>query len=327
MPVFRVSTRLFPMGVLLPAILGGCASGRAAWRITAFEPARPLEAREFHYQPLKVAARGGWVAVLDSGPNLGHRNSRVLLFRKATGALVATSEIPRGSAMGAKGHGLALDGKGRLYVAVEDLHRTHLLRLTLSAPGELSQEWDAIQGGKYPTGIQLDAQGWLLLVDGGNHRIIRMPWKGLDPQVIGSFGDFELPRGLAVDSQGNLYTHTLRESTLWVLKFSPSGNLLRSFAVQEVSEPLAWFYNDLAVDARGRLYLTDYAQARILVLDEAGKRVDEIKTSAFKGPMGLALDEEEHLFVADAQAKAVFHFRPVYEHQAKASQAPTGGNR
>jgi hypothetical protein len=327
MPKICVSGRPLKTGALVAALLTSCAAGRSTWRLSAFEPALPLASREFHYQPLKVAARGGWVAVLDGAPNLGYRNSRVLLFRKTTGALVATSEIPRGTGQGAKGHGLALDGQGRLYVAVEDLEKTHLLRLSLGELGELTQEWDAIQGGKYPTGIQVDARGALVLVDGGNHRIIRMPWKGLDPQVIGSSRNFDLPRGLAVDAQGNLYTHTLRERTLWVLKFSPTGNLLRSFAVQEVGEPLAWFYNDLAVDARGRLYLSDYAKARILVLNAAGEQVAEIKTAAFKGPMGLALDEEEHLFVADAWAKEVFHFRPVFEHEQKASRAQTGGKR
>jgi sugar lactone lactonase YvrE len=307
-------------------LVAACGHGRAAWTLVDFEPAGRIGRGEYHYYPLKVAARGGWVAVLDGSPNLGYRNSRVLLFRKALGRLAAASEIPRGAQRGAKGHALSIDRKGRVYVAVEDAEKTHVLRL-VPGPGGRSlfrQEWDSILGGKYPTGILVDPKDQIVLVDGGNHRIIRLAWKGMDPMVIGSSRELDHPRGIAIDPQGNLYTHTIQGQKLLVLKYAPSGSLLASFPVEGVQEPLAWFYNDLVVDSQGRIYLTDYAKARVLVLGAGGEVLREIKDPTFKGPMGLALDEDGSLYVADAWAKSVLHLRPVYEHELRRRRAPGG---
>jgi len=317
-----------PAVLLAAVVAAGCAPGRVAARIAFFEPAGTVGHGEYHYYPLKVAARGRWIAVLDGSPNLGYRNSRVLLFQKSSARLVATSEIPRGTRRGAKGSALWIDPRGRIYVAVEDVETTHLLRLTPMAGGQgFTQEWDSIRGGSYPTGIFADAAGTVVLVDGGNHRIIRLPWKGMDPQVLGSSRELDHPRGLAVDASWNVYTHTIRAGKLWLLKYAPDGRLAAEVPVDGLKEPLAWFYNDVVVDSLGRLYLSDYAKARVLILDPSGKVISEIAHPGFKGPMGLALDETDHLYVADAWAKSVFRFRPVYEHEIKGKVAGTPPRR
>jgi DNA-binding beta-propeller fold protein YncE len=309
--------RLGPrIAALLPLLcLVGCPPPARVSRIALFEPAGRVAQGQYHYYPLKVAARGGWVAVLDGSPNLGFRNSRVLLFNKATGLIAGVAEIPRGADKGAKGHGLHLDDQGRIYVAVEDVGKTHILRLTPRPTGGFQQEWDRIPGATYPTGISMGPGGLLHLVDAGNHRIIRLAWKGFDPAVIGSSRELQTPRGIAVDRAGNLYTHVLRDGQVWIVKYAPDGTKLTSFAVEGVEEPLAWFYNDLVLDSSGRIYLSDYAKSRILVLAEDGKVVQTLTAPGLKGPMGLSLDEKDHLFVADAWAKQVLHFRPVYEHE------------
>lgn len=314
----RLRAALQTLVALSALATAACPQGRAAWKLLRFDPAGKVGPGEYHYYPLKVAARGKWVAVVDGSPNLGYRNSRVLLFQKATGALVASSEVPRGARRGAKAHAVHLDATGRAYVAIEDVGRTHLLRLAPSAQtGGLGQEWDSIRGGKYPTGIAVDAAGRVVLADGGNHRLIRLEWKGFDPMVIGSSRELDHPRGLAIDSKGHIYTHTIQAQKLLVMEYRPDGTLARSFPVEDVKEPLAWFYNDLIVDGRGRIYITDYAKARVLLLSERGGVLMEIKHPEFKGPMGLALDEDETLFVADAWAKQVFRLRPVYEHEKR----------
>lgn len=281
----------------------------------AFSAAGKLHISEFYYHPLKVAAGHGWIAVLDGAPNLRVRNSRVLLFRSRDRRLVASSDIPRGgsSRRAARGHALAMDGKGRIYVAVEDSERTHLLRLTvLPRQRRLRQEWDSIRGGRYPTGIQVDRDERVTLVDGGNHRIIRLRWKGFDPQVIGSSRELSYPRGLAVDARGGVLTHSLRRGKLHLLKYASDGRLLWDVVVPGVREPLAWFYNDLLLDPQGRILLSDYARARVLLLDPRGRPLAQLKHPSFKGPMGLALDRHQRLYVADAWAKKVFVFSPVF---------------
>jgi hypothetical protein len=302
---------------LATALSSGCAQTRIVSPIAFFESGGKLPHSGFRYYPLKVAARQGWVAVVDGSPNLGFRNSRVLVLNKATGVSIGQAEIPRGGEKGAKGHGVSIDAMGRIYVAVEDVGKTHLLRLTPGSSGSLRAEWDHFAGMSYPTGIFVAPPETMYLVDGGNHRIIRLAWKGFDPAVIGSSRDLETPRGIAVDKQGNLYTHVVRTGKIWVLKYAPDGRLLQSFPVEGVEEPLAWFYNDLALDSAGRLYLSDYAKSRVLVLGEGGKVVQEIAQPGFKGPMGLAFDEDDVLYVADAWTKEVFRLRPVHEHEVR----------
>ena len=351
----RARRHLVRFASLLCALaLGACPQLGARPRIAYFERAGELPALGYHYFPLKVAARAGRVAVLDGAPTLGFKNSRILLLDATTGTLLSSTEIPRGTRRDAKGSALAADARGRFYAAIEGQGETHLLRLTppprpaklpnasnppspaksaaltrgrprgaatVAATGARSgqqptEEWDAIRAGRSPTGLLVDEAEQVWLVDGGNHRIIRLAWKGDDPAVFGSSRELDVPRGAALDKEGVFYTRVAGPKQSRVFRYDSKGALLGSFVVPGLEDPLAWFHNDLAFDREGRLYLTDFARSRVLVFTTDGKPAGEIRDPAFKGPMGLCFDEEDVLFIADAWAKQVLRFRPVYEKEA-----------
>ena len=350
-------------GVTLVVVAAGACVAPAAVvpRIAYYERVDAPFTPDVAYYPLKIAARGDELAVLDTSANLGFKGSRILRLSAQTGAVLSATLVPRGTQRGAKAAAVAMDAGGRIYVAIEGPRQTHLLRLTKPAPkpspppapqtvkpsgppkvedgvggtvvggvvggllggtlvgppsqAEL-QEWDELRGGKYPAGLAVDDAGaHLVLVDGGNHRLIRMAWKGTDPVVIGGARDLDLPRGLAWAKDGEIITKQSGHAPL-LARYNADGARVGEIEVKGLAEDLKWFYNELVVGPDGQLYMTDYQKARVIVISRDGKRQSELRDPAFKGPMGLAFDERNQLWVADAWAKRILKFKPVYEKEA-----------
>lgn len=378
--------------------LSACPAPRVAvQRIAYFERVDAPLTPDVSYYPLKLAARAGTLAVLDTSANLGFKSSRILRLDAATGKLLTATSVPRGTQRGAKAAAVAMDAQGRIYVAIEGRRQTHLVRLTRPAPlpppkvqpavspapsppvaakeaitppaparreatrlrmralealrppvagdptagvargiiggtgtsGGISarvravgrperQEWDALRGGKYPAGLAVDAAGEnLVLVDGGNHRLIRMAWKGTDPVVIGSTRELELPRGVAWAADGEIITKKNAKGSV-LTRYRPDGALLGEVEVKGLTEDLKWFYNELLIGPDDKLYMTDYQKSCVRVLSRDGAHQSELRDPLFKGPMGLAFDEQNNLWVADAWGKRILKFRPVYEKEAAA---------
>lgn len=69
----------------------------------------------------------------------------------------------------------------------------------------------------------------------------------------------------------------------------------------------------VAVDSRGRVYVTDYGFGTIAVFDKKAKKaryLGKTGTSTLAGPVGIAVGQDDSLFVADSKLKKVFKFTP-----------------
>ena len=90
---------------------------------------------------------------------------------------------------------------------------------------------------------------------------------------------------LAVDGDGVIYAkdRTAKE----ICKFSPDGRFLDRFELQANSP------NDIAIDPRGRLYVTD--TSRIYIVDPNGKPILDFET---RQAFGTAFDQTGALYVA-----------------------------
>ncbi len=78
---------------------------------------------------------------------------------------------------------------------------------------------------------------------------------------------------------------------------------------------------DLFFDSDDLLYIVDYdaggdaSKARIVIYDPTiGSIVDQITHPDFLTPTGIAINAEDHLFVADPQANKIFHFDDEGQH-------------
>jgi DNA-binding beta-propeller fold protein YncE len=121
------------------------------------------------------------------------------------------------------------------------------------------------------------------------------------------------PKGLAVDSQGNIYV-----SDSWnnrILKLDSEGNLIAVYGREgsgdgELSGPTG-----LVVDAADNLYVSDNGNNRIQKFDPKGNYIAQWGSPGngegeFKGPTGLAVDSKGDVYVSDIGNHRIQVFTP-----------------
>jgi sugar lactone lactonase YvrE len=88
-----------------------------------------------------------------------------------------------------------------------------------------------------------------------------------------------------------------------ILKFSKDGKFIKSFGKKgsgpgEMDQPHA-----LAMDSRGRLFVGDRANNRLLIFDQDGKLLDT--WPQFSRPSGVYIDAGDVIYVADSESESV----------------------
>jgi len=88
-----------------------------------------------------------------------------------------------------------------------------------------------------------------------------------------------------------------------VLKFTKDGKFIKSFGKKgsgpgEMEQPHA-----LAMDSRGRLFVGDRSNNRILIYDQDGKLLDT--WPQFSRPSGIYIDANDVIYVADSESESV----------------------
>jgi len=88
-----------------------------------------------------------------------------------------------------------------------------------------------------------------------------------------------------------------------ILKFTKDGKFIKSFGKKgsgpgEMEQPHA-----LAMDSRGRLFVGDRSNNRVLIFDQDGKLLDT--WPQFSRPSGIAIDANDVIYVADSESESV----------------------
>ena len=173
-----------------------------------------------------------------------------------------------------------------------------------------------------PRGIAIAADGSLYVADMQNGRIQRFDREGKFLQAWGSTspgcpypgapppdvptGTFCQPWDVAVSPDGR-WVYVADTWNHRILKFSPEGKLARVWghAYYGQDDPLGlWGPRGIAVDALGRVYVSDTGNKRIVIFDADGNYLTQIgspglQPGQFDEPVGLAFDERGNLYVAD----------------------------
>jgi DNA-binding beta-propeller fold protein YncE len=125
------------------------------------------------------------------------------------------------------------------------------------------------------------------------------------------------PLGVGFDSAGHLFVTDPSEHR--VHEFDAQGALVRSIgSTGQFNYP-----NAVVEDASGRLYVADSNNGRMVVLDPSGLEMAIVRRGPSEGdlgmPRGLAIDDQQRLFVVDTVDQSIKVYRPAQDPAA----APT----
>lgn len=196
-----------------------------------------------------------------------------------------------------------------------------------------------------PSGVAVDNQGNIFVTDSGNNTIRKITPTGMVTTIAGQIGvkgsadgigtnaSFNLPNGIAVDTNGNLYVtdefnDTIRKimpvGTNWVVSTLAGqvgiANWLDATGTNaQFSTP-----TDVAVDSAGNVYVADVANDVIREISPAGS-VSTIagqphhpgssngtnNGAQFYMPFGITVDAATNLYVTDGINETVRKLVPV----------------
>ncbi|MCI0396031.1 MAG: TIGR03663 family protein [Chloroflexi bacterium] len=214
------------------------------------------------------------------------------------------------------------------YVYVADTWNHRLQQFTLDGGfvrviGVSGSPLEGQEGGGLffgPRDIGILPDGNLLVTDTGNHRLQVLDAAGNFIRQIGSrgteLGRFQEPVGIGLNPDGLVYV-----ADTW------NGRIVQ--LSQELLPVNQWLVDAwegesinnkpyLAVDGRGRVYVTDPEGFRILIFDAFGQylgRFGEYGTdfAGFGLPTGIEIDAEGNVYIADAGNSYVLKFAPVFK--------------
>lgn len=107
-----------------------------------------------------------------------------------------------------------------------------------------------------------------------------------------------------------------------ILKFDKTGRLLKTIGrfgkgPEDLDQPHA-----LAMDSRGRLFVGDRGNNRILIMDQDGKILDT--WYQFSRPSGIYIDGQDRIYVADSESGSVAPDRTAWKRGLRIGSAKDG---
>jgi YD repeat-containing protein len=267
-------------------------------------------------------------AATDSSGNMwvvdtGH--DRVQEFG-AKGEFVREFGAP-GSGSGAfrEPHGIAVSPSGKVYVAdtgnsrVQEFGPKGEFVRAFGRAGTGNGEFEKLQG------VAIDAEGhvWTIeqgyeLLKAGKDRVQEFTSEGAYIAQFGkegtSNGLFMLPKGIAVDSKGNVWVADTGNNR--VQEFKPSGEFVRVFGSEgagngQFKEPAG-----VTVGPDGDVWVIDTGNDRVQRFSGEGGYLDQVGTvgnqnGQFAKPEGLATDNTGRVIAADTNNNRIQVFTPA----------------
>jgi len=217
------------------------------------------------------------------------------------------NQVLKGSATGttlaplvtglSKPSAVALDGAGNLYIADTDNNR---ILVTNASGSTLASLGTNLSG---PKGVLVDPYGNIFVSDTGNNRIVELSLNGNQltvpfPAVSPALAS---PTQLAMDASGNFYV--LDSGNNRIDEYLVASGTSAIVPLDAGVVPTAF-----AIDSAGDIYVTDATS--LSVLDYyAGATPGYRLVVGFKSPVGLAIDADANLFVADSGLTAAVALR------------------
>ena len=237
-----------------------------------------------NHRILKITISTGDITVLAGG---GNRGGAALGYVNATGT-AARFRFPTSVAV--------VESGGEVYVYVAD-HYNHCIRKIITSRGNVTtfagaEPTSAGSGTRgddngagtvarfnLPYGVAVDSDGNLYVADSNNHRIRKITSGGVVSTLAGSGTEgyhdatgteaqFNIPTGVAVDSDGNLYVadtdnHRIRKITSGGVVSTLAGSGTEGYHDATGTEAQFAAPAGVAVDSSGNVYVADSGNHRI----------------------------------------------------------------
>ena len=157
----------------------------------------------------------------------------------------------------------------------------------------------------YPIGIAIDSSKNIYVTENGNHRIQKFDSNGNFITKWGSRADayypvggqFDLPVGIAVDSQNHVYVSD--RGLNWIQEFDSNGNFLTKWGSSgtgtgQLNEPVG-----VAIDSSSNVYVTGTYVNGIQKFDKNGNFIATLASGKFDFPSSIARDSSGNIYVMD----------------------------
>ena len=277
----------------------------------------------------------GNLYVADSSYQNIRKLSAPVVVSTFAGSGTATYLDGQGVAAGFKySNGVAVDSAGNMYVGDSSNHRIRKITAaglvsTFAGSGTATflDGTGTNAGFNLPYGVAVDSSGNVYVADANNQRIRKITASGVVTTMAGSGtstyldgsgtnAGFNTPRGVAVDTSGNVYVgdyggNRIRKITAAGVVTTLAGSGTNTYL--DGSGTNAGFYqpNGVAVDSSGNVYVGDVNNYRIRKITAAGvvttlagsgavSSGDGTGTNAgFYLPSGVAVDASGNVYVGD----------------------------
>ena len=204
-------------------------------------------------------------------------------------------------------YALCTDGHDRLFVADSNAQCVHVFdmktrKYTHWAPRNANKRFDQ------PVGIAYDPAGRLFVSDSVAKLIYVFDKTGKEIAQIGA-GYLTRPAGLAFDPQGQrLFAADVGAHN--ILIFSAAGQPLARLGHRGTRLGEFNFPTNVAIDAHGRLYVSDSLNFRVQQFSPDFRSTIQIGRKGdmpgyFSQPKGIAIDSDDHIYVVDANFESV----------------------
>ena len=177
-----------------------------------------------------------------------------------------------------------------------------------------------------PHGIFVDQEGNVWVTDcactgtaqqrqtpGKGHQVYKFSPDGTLLLTLGKAGGarepeyFYQPNDVLVAPDGSIFVAEGHSSAATanarVLKFAPDGRFLKAFGTKGTGSGGMDQPHALAMDSRGRLFVGDRSNNRILIMDQEGNLLAEWEQ--FSRPSGIFIDRNDVIYVADSESGSV----------------------
>jgi len=159
-----------------------------------------------------------------------------------------------------------------------------------------------------PSGIATNALNDIIIADTNNHRLEVFDGSGIFKyEIVGGQTDCDLvyPNRLAVCRSSGDIVVTERSPTHQVQVFDRCGNFLRRFGGRVLQHP-----RGVAVDVHGRIVVVECRVMRVVIFDASGTVINRFSLMGeLEFPNGVAVDDNEHIFISDNRAHCVKVFK------------------